>query len=162
MEDYLIQGIKNHMHDMGGFDKCRVIDVRPGYCLVEVEALEEMGNVYMQVHGGVLMALIDLVSTTAAYATGKHVITLSSNTNFIKGFAADGKTMRIESETVHNGSRTMVVETTIYNDQGKACVRNSSTMFVSKKVEESDPIPTAPGKVCEFIADEEYLRSVEL
>ena len=45
--------------------------------------LDEDGNVYMQVHGGVLMAVIDLVSTTAAYATGKHVITLSSNTNFI-------------------------------------------------------------------------------
>lgn len=162
MEDYLIQGIKNHMHDMGGFGKCRVLDVKPGYCLVEVEALEEMGNVYMQVHGGVLMTLIDLVSTTAAFATGKHVITLSSNTNFVRGFAADGQLMRIESNVVHNGSRTMVVETIIYNDKGKACVRNSSTMFVSKLVEPTDPIPTAPGAVCEFLADEEVLKNIEL
>lgn len=162
MEDYLIQGIKNHMHDIGGFGACRVIDVKPGYCLVEVEALEEMGNVYMQVHGGVLMALIDLVSTTAAYAAGKHVITLSSNTNFIKGFAADGKLMRIESNAVHNGSRTMVVETTIYNEDGKACVRNSSTMFVTKKVEATDPIPTAPGQVCQFLVDEAALKAMEI
>lgn len=162
MEDYLIEGIKNHMHDMGGFGRCRTIDIKPGYALVEVEAEEDMANVYMQVHGGVLMTLVDLVCTTAAYAAGKHVITLSSNTNFIKGFACNGQLMRIESNAVHNGGRTMVIETIIYNEKGQAAVRNSSTLFVTKKVEEGDPIPTAPGKVCEFLVDIDKLKEMEV
>lgn len=144
MEDYLLAGIKNHIHDLRDFKAMRLKKVEPGYAKVQVKAHEGMANCYQNLHGGSLMVLADMVASTAAFACGKHVITLQSSTNFVHGIPADDQLITIEARVIHNGSRTMVVETQILDEAGTLCVINSSTMFVPKMVEESDPIPEPP------------------
>ena len=85
MEDYLLQGCINHIHGLEGFDHMRMTELEPGHCKVEIDTHQGLQNVYGNMHGGAIMVLVDMVSSTAAFACGKHVITLTSDTNFIKG-----------------------------------------------------------------------------
>lgn len=144
MEDYLLQGCINHIHGLDGFDHMRMVELEPGHCKVEIDTHKGLENVYGNIHGGAIMLLVDMVSSTAAYACGKHVITLTSNTNFIKGLKIDGSDVTIVADVIHDGRTTIVVETKIFDAKGRECVRNTSTMYVPGNVDPDDDPPVAP------------------
>ncbi len=144
MEDYLLQGCINHIHGLEGFDHMRMTELEPGHCKVEIDTHQGLQNVYGNMHGGAIMVLVDMVSSTAAFACGKHVITLTSDTNFIKGLKIDGRDVTIVGDVVHNGRTTMVVETKIFDADGRECVRNTSTMYVPREVDPDEEPPIAP------------------
>lgn len=144
MEDYVIEGCINHIHGLDGFDHMRMVELEPGHCRVDIDTHSGLENVYGNVHGGAIMVLVDMVSSTAAYACGKHVVTLTSDTNFIKGLKIDGRDISIVGDVIHNGRTTMVVITKIFDADGRECVRNTSTMYVPKLVDPNEPAPKAP------------------
>ena len=145
MEDYLIKGTIEHIHNIGGFDSMRIVAMEPGRVVVKSKAHQGFENIYENVHGGAIMTLIDMTASAAGYTTGKHVITLSSNTNFIRPLPTGDYDMKIVSEVVHNGRATIIVETKIFDARGKECARNTSTMFVPKTVGPDDEILVSPG-----------------
>lgn len=145
MEDYLFKGILNHVHDIKGFDTLRMteLDETIGHVTLETEAHKGFSNCYGNAHGGALLAMVDMSASAAAYSLGKHVVTLSVSYNFTRGVVLDGSKIRIISDVVHNGRTTMVIETLIKNEKDQVCLRGLMTAFVTKEVEESDPIPAA-------------------
>lgn len=145
MEDYLVEGTIKHIHGLSGFDSMRLVAMEPGRVVVKSKAHSGLENIYGNVHGGSIMTLVDMTASAAGYTCGKHVITLSSNTNFIRALPTNGEDMKIVSEVVHNGRSTMIVETKIYDYRGKECVRNTTTMYVPKLVSPDEPILVAPG-----------------
>lgn len=83
-------------------------------------------------HGGVLMGLADAVGAYCAYLNlpegSSATATIESKTNF---FAAV-RSGRVEarSRPLHRGSRTIVVETDLYDDSGKHVARVTQTQAV--------------------------------
>lgn len=144
MEDYLVEGILHHFHGLSGFESMRCVAIEPGRIVMKTKAHSGLENIYGNIHGGSIMTLVDMTASAAGYSLGKHVITLSSNTNFVRALPIDGEDVKVVSEVVHNGKSTMIVETKIYNKQGKVAVRNTTTMYIPMLVDPDEPILKAP------------------
>jgi 1,4-dihydroxy-2-naphthoyl-CoA hydrolase len=71
-------------------------------------------------HGGVLMALADTVGAICAYLNlpeGASTATIESKTNFLRGVRSG--VVRASARPVHVGSRTIVVQTDVADDQDR-------------------------------------------
>jgi 1,4-dihydroxy-2-naphthoyl-CoA hydrolase len=83
-------------------------------------------------HGGVLMGLADAVGAYCAYLNlpegSSTTATIESKTNFFA--AVRGGTVEAHSRPLHRGSRTIVVETDLYDDAGKHVARVTQTQAV--------------------------------
>ncbi|HSO02237.1 MAG TPA: PaaI family thioesterase, partial [Gaiellaceae bacterium] len=76
-------------------------------------------------HGGALMGLADAVGAYCAYLNlpegSSTTATIESKTNFFAAVRAG--TVEARSRPLHRGSRTIVVETDLFDDAGKHVAR---------------------------------------
>ena len=83
-------------------------------------------------HGGALMGLADAVGAYCAYLNlpegSSATATIESKTNFFA--AVRGGSVEARSRPLHRGSRTIVVETDLFDDAGKHVARVTQTQAV--------------------------------
>ncbi len=83
-------------------------------------------------HGGVLMGLADTVGAYCAFLNlpegSSATATIESKTNFFA--AVRGGTVEARSRPLHRGSRTVVVETDLFDESGKHVARVTQTQAV--------------------------------
>ena len=83
-------------------------------------------------HGGALMGLVDAVGAYCAYLNlpegATATATIESKTNFFAAVRAG--TVEARSRPLHRGSRTIVVETDLFDDAGKHVARVTQTQAV--------------------------------
>ena len=83
-------------------------------------------------HGGVLMGLADTIGAYCAYLNlplgSSATATIESKTNFFA--AVRSGTVEACSRPLHRGSRTIVVETDLYDEAGKHVARVTQTQAV--------------------------------
>ena len=83
-------------------------------------------------HGGVLMGLADAVGAYLAFLNlpegSSATATIESKTNFFA--AVRSGVVEARSRPLHRGSRTIVVETDLYDDSGKHVARVTQTQVV--------------------------------
>ena len=83
-------------------------------------------------HGGVLMGLADTVGAYCAYLNlpegSSATATIESKTNFFA--AVRSGVIEARSRPLHRGSRTIVVETDLFDDTGKHVARVTQTQAV--------------------------------
>ncbi|SFL91605.1 PaaI family thioesterase [Pelosinus propionicus] len=86
-------------------------------------------NLYNIAHGGALASLGDSAMGIACATTGKKVVTLEMNMNFIKGAVAQSAIKAI-GKVIHNGKTTMVAESEIIDSQNQILAKTRGTFFV--------------------------------
>lgn len=85
-------------------------------------------------HGGVLMGLADTVGAYCAFlnlpesSSATATATIESKTNFFA--AVRSGTVEARSRPLHRGSRTIVVETDLFDEAGKHVARVTQTQAV--------------------------------
>ncbi len=83
-------------------------------------------------HGGVLMGLADTVGAYCAYLNlpdgSSATATIESKTNFFA--AVRSGVIEARSRPLHRGSRTIVVETDVFDEAGKHVARVTQTQAV--------------------------------
>jgi uncharacterized protein (TIGR00369 family) len=83
-------------------------------------------------HGGVLMSLADALGAYLAYLNlpegSSATATIESKSNFFA--AVRSGTVEGRSRLLHRGSRTIVVETDLYDDSGRHVARVTQTQAV--------------------------------
>jgi uncharacterized protein (TIGR00369 family) len=83
-------------------------------------------------HGGVLMGLADSIGAFCAYLNlpegSTATATIESKTNFFS--AVRSGTVEARSRPLHRGSRTIVVETDLFDEAGKHVARVTQTQAV--------------------------------
>jgi len=83
-------------------------------------------------HGGVLMGLADTVGAYCAFLNlpegSSATATIESKTNFFA--AVRGGTVEARSRPLHRGSRTVVVETDLFDEAGRHVARVTQTQAV--------------------------------
>ena len=83
-------------------------------------------------HGGVLMGLADSVGAFCAYLNlpegSTATATIESKTNFFSAIRSG--TVEARSRPLHRGSRTIVVETDLFDEEGKHVARVTQTQAV--------------------------------
>ncbi|WP_425058257.1 Acyl-coenzyme A thioesterase PaaI [Sporomusa carbonis] len=86
-------------------------------------------NLYNVAHGGALASLADTAMGVACATTGKKVLTLDMNMNFIRS-AKPRETISAVGRVVHNGTHTMVAETDIVDSMNNLILKARATFFV--------------------------------
>jgi 1,4-dihydroxy-2-naphthoyl-CoA hydrolase len=87
-------------------------------------------NLYNIAHGGALASLADTAMGVACATTGKKVVTLEMNMNFIKGAVPQAKLKAI-GRVIHNGKSTMIAEGEIMDSQNELLLKARGTFFVT-------------------------------
>lgn len=86
-------------------------------------------NLYGVAHGGALASLADTAMGIACATLKRRVVTLDLNLNYIKGAAAQPAVKAIGA-VAHNGSRTMVAECDIFDQENALLAKSRATFFV--------------------------------
>lgn len=107
-----------------------VIEIQAGSVKLSMPVEKQYTNLYKIAHGGALASLADTAMGMACATTGKRVVTLDMNINFIRG--AECETSLIALGTlVHAGNRTMVAQANIFDSQDNLIAKASATFFVT-------------------------------
>jgi len=89
-------------------------------------------NLYHMAHGGALASLADTVMGVACATTGKQVVTLEMNINFIKS-AVPQSEIKAMGRLIHDGKSTMIAEGEIIDSHNTLIAKTRGTFFVTGK-----------------------------
>ena len=109
----------------------RFVEAAPGRVVAEMDVRDEHCTVPGVMHGGAIMAFADTLGATGTALNlprGAGTTTIESKTNF---FAAvrSGHVSAV-SRPLHRGKRTIVVDTELYDDDGRLVARVTQTQAV--------------------------------
>lgn len=107
-----------------------IAEMAEGKAILRMPIAAKHANLYKATHGGAIASLADTAMGMACATTGKKVVTLDMNLNYIRNVPI-GDSLTAVANLIHNGSRTMVTETNIYNSENKLVVTARATFFVT-------------------------------
>ncbi len=108
----------------------KIVEMSKGSITLNMPIENKHANLYKATHGGAIASLADTAMGLACATTGKKVVTLDMNLNYIRNVPI-GDSLTAVANLIHNGSRTMVSETNIYNSEDKIVVAARATFFVT-------------------------------
>ncbi|MDR1702780.1 MAG: PaaI family thioesterase [Sporomusaceae bacterium] len=85
-------------------------------------------------HGGVILSLVDTAMGSACKNLSRKITTLDLNINFIKRATPAGY-LRVTAHVIHNGSKTMVAESEVYDSENRLIAKARGTFFVLGELE---------------------------
>jgi len=138
MQEMVWEGIKRHIHPLGGFERAVLIDARPGYSKFSIEIPREAINLYGITHGGFLFTLCDMAAGMATYAYGIENTTQQASISFLKGLPLETGKLFVECRSAHKGRSTVVNRVEITTQSGALAVVGTFTMFLLKPVNTED------------------------
>ncbi|MBP2629259.1 MAG: phenylacetic acid degradation-related protein [Firmicutes bacterium] len=90
-------------------------------------------NLYHIAHGGALASLADAVMGIACATTGKQVVTIEMNINFIKS-AVPCSEIKAMGKIIHYGKSTMIAEGEIFDSHNTLIAKTRGTFFITGKI----------------------------
>ena len=105
-----------------------VDEVREGYSRVLMHVRAGDRNLLGSVHGGALMAIIDVAGAVAAWSYGEYAVTLNCNVQFLNA-ALQESILFAEGFVEKHGKKTQVVRVVLTNEDGKKLCTASLTFF---------------------------------
>jgi uncharacterized protein (TIGR00369 family) len=87
-------------------------------------------NLYHMAHGGALASLADTAMGMACATTGKKVVTLDMNLNFIRAAECQEALLAVGT-VIHDGNKTMVAEADILDGRQNLIAKARGTFFVT-------------------------------
>jgi uncharacterized protein (TIGR00369 family) len=127
---------------LGGLLGIRIVEATPARVVAELQHRQELTTTGGGFHGGTLMAFADTlgaVATVLNLPPGAGTTTLESKTNFLA--AARSGTIRAETTPIHRGRRTMVWQTRVTDEAGRALSLTIQTQMV---LAPERPVPDKP------------------
>lgn len=128
MREEIMDGIRRHIQPVHGMEYARILEISPGHAKISVEVRPESINLYGNAHGGFLFTLCDMAAGMATYAYEISNVTQTSSIQFLK--AVSGGTIYVEANALHKGSKTVVNQVSITDEEGKLLVSAAFTMFL--------------------------------
>ncbi len=122
--------MEEQLQEIRIFENYRIIRMDPGHSLYETEVTDHALNLYGYTHGGYLYTLCDTSAGMAALSTGVNVVTLRADMSYVR-HAVKGDILRVEGIGIHDGRTTKVIETSVYNQDGKLICKGTFTMYVT-------------------------------
>ena len=110
----------------------RLAAIEPGSVTLEMDVVRDHTNVYGIAHGGATMTMADTAMGASCLTCNKRVVTLDCNMNYMRAVPV-GTHIRAKGHIIHNGSRTMVCDCDVMDDDGNVYMRTRGTFFVKSK-----------------------------
>jgi acyl-CoA thioesterase len=140
METWLYE-LLLRIHDRNLFAKylgMEIVDIRAGYSIVSMLVTHRHTNIRGVVHGGALVAMADAAMMMSCATLGRRTVTLDLNISFVSR-VREQDTVTAFSQVIHSGSKTVVVDSSIQESQGKLLARARGTFFATGVYRPSDP-----------------------
>ena len=112
--------------------KIDVTSIERDHVRLDVDIVRMHTNVYGIAHGGVTMTMADTAMGAVCLAHNKRVVTLDCNVSFIKAIP-QGMHVHAVGRVLHDGSRTMVCESEVRDEDGTLYAKAHGTFFVLRK-----------------------------
>ena len=114
-----VENIINNFNGMPGFIQHNNIQIEE----LDKNSLNPSGIA----HGGLVFGLADTAMGVLAYLTGRKVVTVDSNINYLK--PSSGKKITCTSEAIKVGKTLGVYEAKIYNEKNELTALVTGTYF---------------------------------
>ncbi|HET7683339.1 MAG TPA: PaaI family thioesterase [Marmoricola sp.] len=121
----------NQIMPLGRHLGLELVSASPERAVVTMAWAEHLCTAGGVLHGGALMALADSVGGTVAFLNlpeGAATSTISSSSVFLRGVRAG--TVTATGTLVHKGRSTIVVETEVTDEEGRAVARTTQSQAV--------------------------------
>ncbi|HWR38359.1 MAG TPA: PaaI family thioesterase [Patescibacteria group bacterium] len=92
--------------------------------------VREHTNLFGVAHGGALASLADTAMGVACATTGKKVLTIDMNINYIRSATVNTRIQAI-GRVIHNGNHTLVAEAEILDEAGQLLAKSRGTFFAA-------------------------------
>ena len=109
----------------------QVTVLREGYAEAELTLREDHMNFSGSVQGGVMLTLADCCAGAASRSYNVDIATLEIKYNFIRGITVKGQTIKAVTQVIHPGRKTHVLESRIYDSDGKLAGIATITNYVT-------------------------------
>lgn len=95
-----------------------VLEVRPGFCQLQMRIREEMLNGFDIAHGGIAYALADSALAFASNGHGRKAVSVETSISHTQPLHA-GDTLIATAEEEHLGDKIAIYRVRLHNDAGK-------------------------------------------
>lgn len=122
--------IKEYVETAPGFIKhnnMHVAEIKQDYCKMYVELNEDSLNPSAIAHGGLLFGLADTTMGMAARTTGRNVVTINAQIDYLK--PGKGKRITCIAEPLKIGKTTAVYRANIYTEKEELAATVTGTFF---------------------------------
>lgn len=109
-----------------------IIDIREGYCKLQMTLRPEMMNGFGITHGGIAFSFADSALAFSCNNRNNFSVAQDTSINFMKPSKA-GDVLIAESKEVHNGRSTGLYLITIHNQNGDQIALFKGTCFRTGK-----------------------------
>ena len=107
MDKKIIEAIRNRVASEPYARKLglKLLKLKPGYALVEMEVKEDMENIFDMTHGGAIFSLVDEAFEISCNTHGTVAVALNMTISYHRPPAKKG-ILRAESKEIHRSSKT--------------------------------------------------------
>ena len=130
MNEEIINKIKQYINETPGFIKhcnIKVEELKENYSKCYVDLTEDSLNPSGIAHGGLLFTLADTTMGVAARATGRNIVTINAQIDYLK--PGKGKRITCIAEPLKVGKTTAVYRANIYTEEETLIASVTGTFF---------------------------------
>jgi acyl-CoA thioesterase len=95
----------------------KLLNLEPGYALVEMEVKEDMANIFNMTHGGAIFSLVDEAFEISCNTHGTVAVALNMTISYHRPPIREG-TLRAESREIHRSPKTATYDIKVTQGQG--------------------------------------------
>lgn len=117
--------------DIRGFDRCELHEVQEGRFVLRAYPGPDCGNNIGTVHGGFLLALVDIAGTGAVDTLGRENATLSLTANYLRPVQISDEYIDVFGTVLKSGRRMVVAEVEIRRPEGELALKATVNVAVT-------------------------------
>jgi acyl-CoA thioesterase len=110
----------------------KILEVKEGYCSLEMQVRKEMLNGFNILHGGVTFSLADTALAFASNTYGKMSVSIEASMNYVEQ-VKENETLTAIAEEASLTTKTAVYHVTVYNNDKKKIALFKGTVYRTQK-----------------------------
>jgi acyl-CoA thioesterase len=110
----------------------KILDLKVGYALVEMQIREDMENIFNMAHGGAIFSLMDAAFELAGNSGGVVSVALNMSTTYTRP-AKTGDVLKAEARETNSTRRTGLYDIRVTNQEGKLVATSQALVYRTGK-----------------------------
>ena len=120
--------------DIRGFDRSELREAEEGRFVLRAYPGPDCGNNIGTIHGGFLLALVDIAGTGAVDTLGRENATMSVTVNYLRPVQVDDEYIDVIGTVLKSGRRTVVTEVEVRRPNGELAVKGTVNVAVTNNL----------------------------
>ncbi len=114
------------------FLNIKVIELKPGHSVVEMNVKKDYENFFAFTHGGAIFSLADVALGSAANANGNIAVALNVNINYINP-AFTGNVLRASAREISRKVKVATYDIIVENEKKEIIAKAMATTYIKKE-----------------------------